>query len=58
MTTRKSKSKSKSKNDDGETVSYYYRRKLDREIEQELCSEDYLDEHSNWKYYINGEEIY
>lgn len=56
MTTSK-KSKSKSK-DDGETVSRYWQRKIQKEIEEEFCCEDWLDEHSNWRYYICGEDIY
>ena len=56
-TTTNTKPAIKIKDDgDGETVSYYYRRKLDREIEEEFCCEDELDYYCNCGY--NGDDDY
>lgn len=33
--------------DDGETVSYYYRKKVEKEIEDWFCGEDWMDYYCN-----------
>lgn len=41
---------------DGETVTDEEIEVFENELEEWFCSEDWMDEHSNWRYYINGEE--